>query len=356
MIFRLLILLSVCALGETFAGGGTLAPRTTLHQNDDDNDADDILSYSEGQSEDESTSEEDEEVSKKSFEEFLEQLKQDGLMLAAIVMEPDFQQRLLEPKFLADFVSHFLTKNLSEGKGFLRDYVSELSKTYKEGIMKTVVDRLEEIVGNVNFPIQADPQLGAQFTLAEWSQACLKGDTRVIQHFLDTPTYAHLLNSVDNANQSLSWAAFGYILGESMEGRNLSTEGFALLAQDSRVETAFMIQLGGGRVAFDEWLLQIADYSKDAPKQQRLNELKGVFRDALNLPFRAQRAQELAGLEERKNAIKNAQKSRIETKQKNQATYLTFGAALAVTFGGLYYYYHKYLPAKYAARAVTPVK
>ncbi len=197
------------------------------------------------------------------------------------------------------------------------------------------------ITGKVTFPIKGDDQLGDSFTEDQWTRACAIGDMTIVKHFLATPEYLHLLNQSDEKNRPLSWAAFGYLLGDEIDGITPNLEGFRLLVQaqgggKQLVNSKFLIGVGLGQVDFDEWLLQDAAYSDDASKQERLDELKALLQPTLS----GARVADLKTIKKRKDDERKAKEQLEADKKSAQYNKAAFITGLTLVLGGLYYWLH----------------
>lgn len=242
-------------------------------------------------------------------------------------------QFLTNPE-VKDATTEYVKGLIATNKGKFMTWFDGARQEYSGGIVGKFLSYIDQAVGRKSFPISGDPQLGEEFGLKEWSMACWQGNVQTIQHFLTVKDYAHLLNVADGQNKALSWAAFGYIEGEAVNGVIPTIEGFRMLVGDKRIESNFLIQAGLGRIPFDEWLLYEASYSQDSEKQARLNDLKGLLHPTLS----PERLDALKAVRDRKESQKRAQEraaAALQAKKFNSRSLLV-GAAVMVA--GLLYY------------------
>ncbi len=154
---------------------------------------------------------------------------------------------------------------------------------------------------------------------------------------MSKPEYSHLVDIPDGQNRALSWAAFGYLNGEELNGVVPTIEGFKILVKDNRITSNFLIEAGLGRVGFDEWLLHEASYPLNAAKQARLEELKEVLRPTIS-PVRLK---DLSDIRTRKDSQRRRQEALAAAKQTSWFNKVSFTLGGVLAFAAIYYFANK---------------
>ncbi len=199
--------------------------------------------------------------------------------------------------------------------------------------------------GQLAFPI-SDNQYPDGITKSQWLVACAKGQTDIIQHFLDTNAYEPFLNLPDQGNRPLSYAAFGYLIepenefDESVDNADLK-EGFRILVEDDRVKKGFPIAAGYGLVDFDEWLMQDA-LDKYPEKQVRLKELQ----DLLWAQLPADRCKVLLDKKTIKDAKKRVKKLKEEQLRNQQNQRYAIIAGILASVAVIYWFSNRQVDMK----------
>ena len=224
-------------------------------------------------------------------------------------------------------------------KATMKDYFDVKRQQYTGGMAGMAFNYVDAAFGGKSFPISDDPELSSLFTLEDWSLACARGDTKIIQHFLDSPAYAHLINLSDGEGKALFWAAAGYINADEIDEFSSSIDGFRALAQHKDIESDFTIDTGGfgGTKAFDEWILYIAEYPDNPEKQARLEAVKSILEPTLSQA----RKSALKTIKAQSDAARRAkQKLQRDAQESNRNKY-AFIVGLGATAFALYKYLNR---------------